>query len=228
MSHLLLRQTPERHLKSTRDLVHYLYTGKQQLCGSMQSGGNAIPLGSCKPSGLGPTPADNTDDSDSDGDTDTPLPGELESDEEDAAEVDSGSDTSRLHLSTGGLDDQDSMSDASSFSQGSDSQEGASLPAEQQPAANTHQAPARVTTGQQQMRPLREQAPRPGPETSNDDSDEEDAANDANRRSSHQVSHVDPTHHVTAVIGCYAMLVLHPLHIDVLDVLSSPLVFDIW
>ncbi|KAL3161562.1 hypothetical protein ABBQ32_010429 [Trebouxia sp. C0010 RCD-2024] len=155
-----------------------------------ESGGNAIPLGSCKPSGLGPTPADNTDDSDSDGDTDTPLPGELESDEEDAAEVDSGSDTSRLHLSTGGLDDQDSMSDASSFSQGSDSQEGASLPAEQQPAANTHQAPARVTTGQQQMRPLREQAPRPGPETSNDDSDEEDAANDANRRSSHQAAGV--------------------------------------
>lgn len=194
----------------------------------MQSGGNAIPLGSRKANGLRPTPANNTDDSDSDGDSDAPLPGKLESDEENAAEMDSGSDTSQLHLPTGGLDDEDSMSDASSFSQGSDSEEDAPLPAEQQPATHRHTLPATGTKGQQQKGRLREQAPSPGPETSNDDSEEEDAANDANRRNSHQVLPCGFSHDVFALIECYAMLDIAPLHVCVLAVLSSPLVLNIW
>lgn len=156
----------------------------------MQSGGNAIPLGKRKSTDLESVSDGSTDDSDSDGDSDAPLPGELESDD-DTAEVDGGSDTSQLHLPTGGLDDADSMSDASSWSQGSDSDEDAPLAAEQQPGASRQKASAAVTKGQQQPGRLQKKAPSPALDMTDDDSDDDSeeaaAANDASRRNSHQV-----------------------------------------
>ena len=156
------------------------------LC-TLQSGGNAIPLGKRKFSTVEST--DNADNSSSDSDSDAPLPGEDDSDDESNAELDSGSDTSQLQLPTESFDNG-SMSDGSDFSQESDSDEDAPLAAEQRPAATQQPRAVLPKAGQKSQQPLTHQDPGSDNATSDDDDDsgeEEVAANESSRRTSHQV-----------------------------------------
>lgn len=167
----------------------------------MQSGGNAIPLGKRKFSSQETSP----DDTDSDTDSDAPLPGEADSD---ASELDSGSDTSQMQLPTDGFDDV-SMSEGSSLSQGSDSEEDTPLAPEQQPAASRRKPAAAVKSGQQLQQQSRAQAAEAGENTSVDESDdgeEEPAAINASRRTSHQVLHSRGYLTNKAVLVSFALL----------------------
>ena len=157
---------------------------------SLQSGGNAIPLGKRKLSSQDSPTAGSGNDSDSSSDGDMPLPGEMDSEEE-YVEMDSGSDSSQLQLPTDGFD-VDSMSEWSDASQASDSNDDARQAAEQHPTASRQNTTSEVKASHRSHQQLSEEASSSGDEQSNDDSQTEEkgkaeAAYVASRRTSHQV-----------------------------------------
>jgi len=161
----------------------------------VQSGGNAVPLGKRTSAPAEDAFAGNSDSS-SGSDSDEPLPGELDSDDGDDAEFDSSSD-SQLQLPNDGLSDSDS--DQPSAGQASDSYEDAPLAAEQQGAASrqkvTPLASKPNAKSQQQQLPanVRAEVDSSGDDFDDDDDQDENqmddkaAAQNANRRNSHQV-----------------------------------------
>ena len=172
----------------------------------MQSGGNAVPLGKRTPAPAEDAFADNSGSS-SGSDSDEPLPGELDSDDGNDAEFDSSSD-SQLQLPTDGFSDSGSdqpsagqTSDQPSAGQTSNSYEHAPLAAEQQGIASRQRVISLASKpnakSQQQQLPadVRNEADSSGDDFDDDDDDDQGAnqmddkaaAQNANRRNSHQV-----------------------------------------